>query len=153
MATMLMSWTSPETMELVQPSTWAISPYLKSVELQDSCSNPFQEGEDDEGPSTLLPRSTPQVPTIDGPITRSKARKLHQELNKVIIYFIEAIHELANREGGTRATLEANLSIIGMAPAGKHPASAGREVALGLFAFPMAKPIGPHPAPAECVES
>ena len=51
----------------------------------------------DEGPS-IPPTTTPQVPIIDGPITRSKARKLHQDLDKIITYFlskeIDAIHEL-----------------------------------------------------------
>ena len=78
-------------------------------EFQDSWSNPFQEGEDDEGPSTSS-TTTPQVPIIEGPITRSKARELHKELDKVTIYITNAILELANMEEGTRVPLEANIT-------------------------------------------
>ena len=75
----------------------------------------------DEGPSTPT-TTTPQVPVVEGPITRSKARILHKELDKVIIYFTNAIHELANLGEGTRRTFEANLSTVGQEAT--HPLAA-----------------------------
>src|SRR6185295_12628961 len=91
-------------------------------ELHDSWSNPFQEGEDDEGPSTPIttpprtittPPRTPQVPVVDGPITRSKARKLHQDLDKLVSYFLskelDAIHELPEHEERTMTMIGGHL--------------------------------------------
>ena len=60
--------------------------------------------------------TTPQVPIIEGPITRSKARELHKELDKVTIYITNAILELANLEEGTRVPLEANITTFTRRP-------------------------------------
>ena len=52
---------------------------------QDSWSNPFQGGEDDGGPSLeAIPK---EAPSIDGPITRSKAKELQGKLTSFIAHF------------------------------------------------------------------
>ena len=49
----------------------------------DSRSNPFQEGENDAGRSQPLP---PPIPSVDGPLTRSKARRLHMQVQDLVFY-------------------------------------------------------------------
>lgn len=55
----------------------------------DSWSNPLEEGEDDGGPSLETPI---QAPSLDGPLTRSKAKKLQDKLASFISY----LHHISN---------------------------------------------------------
>ena len=52
---------------------------------QDSWSNPFQGGEDDGGPS--LEDTPMEAPILDGPITRSRAKKLQEDLTTFVTQF------------------------------------------------------------------
>ena len=56
--------------------------YLAIDEDQDSRTNPFQEGEIDEGSS-----KPPPVPTVfDGPMTRARAKRLQEDVNHFVSY-------------------------------------------------------------------
>ena len=60
-------------------------PYLAMDEDQDSRTNPFQEGEIDEGSS--VPRQPPPVPTmVDGPMTRARAKRLQEDMSNLVSY-------------------------------------------------------------------
>jgi hypothetical protein len=80
-------------------------------ELHDSWSNPFQEGEDDEGPSLDEP-PTP-TPMLDGPITRSRAKNIQDELNSMVVasslmddqLCLKALLMLTNEEHEGKPTL------------------------------------------------
>ena len=50
---------------------------MKTIQPLESRTTPFQEGEDDEDIPTM--RTTP--PTINGPITRSRAMQIHDQVN------------------------------------------------------------------------
>jgi len=63
-------------------------PYLAVDEDLDSGSNPFQEGEVDEGPSFKPPSPPPSPPILfdDGPITRARAKKLQRDAHSFVCY-------------------------------------------------------------------
>lgn len=70
-----------------------LTPYLAEEEDMDSGSNPFQEGENDGGPSRA-PTDAPRFQ--DGPITRSRAKRLRDELHAFINHHMKM--ELASEE-------------------------------------------------------
>jgi len=90
-------------MKLISPSTYGVSTSFNVADLSpflgldESRTTPFQEGEDDmtmpagkmsKAPSQatttqLLPTSTP-AQVIDGPVTRSRAKKLQHEVHAVL---------------------------------------------------------------------
>ena len=55
----------------------------------DSWLNPLEEGEDDGGPSLDTPI---QAPSLDGPLTRSKAKKLQDKWAT----YISHLHHISN---------------------------------------------------------
>ena len=61
-----------------------LTPYLALDEDLDSGSNPFQEGEVDEGSSSQPPPSAPTL--FEGPITRSRAKKLQSGMHAFVCY-------------------------------------------------------------------
>jgi hypothetical protein len=71
------------------PEEYGVSPVFNVGDLspfhgsdEDSRSNPFQEGEIDEGSSMDEP-PTP-TPTFDGPITRARAKSIQDELSSMV---------------------------------------------------------------------
>jgi len=76
------------------PAEYGVSPVFNVGDLspfygyqeEDSGTNPFQEGEIDEGSSIDSPIDEPPspAPTIDGPITRSRAKAIQEELGSMM---------------------------------------------------------------------
>ena len=77
------------TYEIDLPSTYGVSTSFNVADLspffglEESRMTPFQEGEDDEDIPTMHASSSPKD-TNQGPLTRSRAKKLQEQVNSFI---------------------------------------------------------------------